>query len=593
MPRAIATALLTKTLDSVPKTESGAIDLTKAEEIAQGGTHVLYRFPEAPFVIKVMRQNPSAKELDELEKKYAVLYDSFDKDGKQRCIREQHITHQVLLPGKKEPQSAALSFVPYEKCFKAKIKFDFKIEPAELDPYLVEHYQELFFRANKTLIPKGSPEAGFNLNEYTIIDERVGAILQRLDNDPTLRDTMIEFLNHYRDFYQKTNIILDAVGFENILFFKDESGDWQFKVGSAIKHDTGKYTNELFNTLQAGNEVDLNDFVNFTHAYYSPANIRAVTICAMKLGLEPVINDVTIDPNNLFQISQKLSTAERMFAYARHGDFEKMDKILQENKEQLSFNLKDFWTYPRIAEEYIKHGRPPLALQHYLDTVSKFPVVLPEPPCALVKMLQEPQLEDFEKTKKDQYIITDNGLWYFDCTKNSLEKLIFLEGKSLLSLSEVLNLTENRSANKEELALIISFTGHTQPRDEEAVKRIQDSKTTIIDYKKMHDNKIMLHKELTAFLPKANSHNDKEQPVALSGVEHKETPEAIHNDGADVPNTEPAASPKLTERYKDRIHEIRRPEPGYMAPTESSQAKEREKLSPSPFQTTPKPPWKP
>jgi hypothetical protein len=156
-------------LDSAQKTETGAIDLTKAVQIAEGGTHVLYRFPDAPFVLKLMKQNPNQKELDELERKYAVLYDCFDKDGKKRCIQEQHITHQVLLPGK-EPYSAALSIVPYEKCFKAKTKFDFKMEPAELDPYLVEHHQELFSRANVVLVNKNT-RVDFNLNDYKTIDE--------------------------------------------------------------------------------------------------------------------------------------------------------------------------------------------------------------------------------------------------------------------------------------------------------------------------------------------------------------------------------------------------------------------------------------
>lgn len=55
-------------LHSAPKTESGAIDLTKAQRIAEGGTHVLYRFPDASYVIKVMKQNPNAEELETLEK---------------------------------------------------------------------------------------------------------------------------------------------------------------------------------------------------------------------------------------------------------------------------------------------------------------------------------------------------------------------------------------------------------------------------------------------------------------------------------------------------------------------------------------------
>ncbi|CEK09608.1 hypothetical protein [Legionella hackeliae] len=359
---------------SIPKTESGAIDLTKAEHIAEGGTHVLYRFPNAPFVIKLMKHNPDPKELEELEKKYAVLYDCFDRDGKKRCIREQHVTLPVLLPGKKI-QNAALSIVPYQKCFKSKVKFDFKMEPAELDPYLINHNKGLFDRANKALIYHDGSQYSFNLSDYVNIDERIGGILQRLDSDAQLREVMSEFLNHYREFYQKTNIILDTVGLENILFFKDEQGDWQFKIGSAIKHDTGKYTNELFTAMHAGNEVNLSIFFNFTHAYFSPANIRAANACAMKLGLAPVINDVIIHSQELFKIAQELSIGERMLAYARHGDFETVNEILQANKDHVNFNLRDFWAYPMIADEYIKQGQSP---QNYLKTVSQFPVLLPE-----------------------------------------------------------------------------------------------------------------------------------------------------------------------------------------------------------------------
>ncbi|HAU4159343.1 TPA: serine hydrolase [Legionella pneumophila] len=408
---------------SVPKTESGAIDLTKAERIAEGGTHILYRFPDAPFVIKLMKQNPNPMELEELEKKYAVLYECFDKDGKQRCIREQHITHQVQLPGK-EPQNAALSIVPYEKCFKSKVKFDFKIEPAELDIYLMEHNQDLFNKTHKALIHKDGSGVDFELNNYALIDERIGAILQRLDSDPKLREVMIEFLDHYRDFYQKTNIILDAMGFENILFFKDEQGDWQFKIGSAIKHDTGKYTQELFDALHSGKEVNLTGFVNFTHAYFSPANIRAVNVCAMKLGLEPVIHDVIIDSNDLFRIAQELSVGERMLAYARHGDFEKIEEIIQKQKSELSFNLRDFWTYSLIADEYIKHGQPPAALKNYLDTVSQLPVILPENEDDAKRVTDSKKAMIDRKNMHDKKIILHQELTTFVLNKGQLQKII-------------------------------------------------------------------------------------------------------------------------------------------------------------------------
>jgi hypothetical protein len=38
----------------------------------------------------------------------------------------------------------------------------------------------------------------------------------------------------------------------------------------------------------------------------------------------------------------------------------------------------DFWAYSLIADEYLKHKQPPRALKNFLDTVSEFPVILPE-----------------------------------------------------------------------------------------------------------------------------------------------------------------------------------------------------------------------
>lgn len=402
-------------LASVPKTQSGAIDLTQAERIAEGGTHILYRFPEAPYIIKLMKQNSTTQELEELEKKYAVLYECFDKNGKQRCIREQHTVSEVQLPSE-EPRIAALSIVSYEKCFKADNKFDFKIEPIELDLYLMEHQYELFVKANKALMQPNGSEHGFSLKDYGILDERMGAILQRLDEDEQLKEVMIEFLEHYRDFYQDTNIILDAMGYENILFFQDEQGDWQFKIGSVIKHDTGKYTQELFNTVHAGGKVDLTQLVNYTHAYFSPANIRALNVCAMKLGLKPVIHDVQIDPLDLLCVSQELSIGERMLSYAQHGDFATMKNLLETHKHELSFNLRDFWVYPRIAEAYIKHEQPLSSLKKYLDSVNEFPVVLPEKKDD-AKRVQDSKL-DILARKAD----CDKKL--MDCYKDKLPKAI-------------------------------------------------------------------------------------------------------------------------------------------------------------------------
>lgn len=362
-------------LDAMPKTNSGAIDLTAATRIAEGGTHVLYRFGESPWVIKLMKQNPKSGELQQLEDNYAVLYDCFDRDGQERCIREHHVTVDVRL-SEKEPQRRVLSLVPYELCFKAAVKFDFKIEPTELDPYLIDQHEALFEKANRALFAGGA-DVDFNLDDYGVLDPRIGAILKRLDSDASLRKPMMEFLTHYRDFYQRTNIILDAMGYENILFFKDTADRWQFKIGSVIKHDTGDYTRGLYRAIHADKPAELN-FVNFTHTYFSPANIRAVNACALKLHLPPVIDDVSLDAHDLIKVSRNLPVPERMLSYARHGDFEKVTELLTAHKEQLCFSLRDFWAYPLIADEYVKQQQPPAALGHYLHAVSLLPVILPE-----------------------------------------------------------------------------------------------------------------------------------------------------------------------------------------------------------------------
>lgn len=448
---------------TLPTTESGAIDLTRAKRIAEGGTHILYRFPEASFIVKVMKQNPKQDKLEELERKYAILYDCFDQDGKQRCIREQHVTLPILLPGK-EPEAAALSIVPYEKCFDSIVKFDFKIDPAELDPYLMDHNVKLFDSINENLI-NGNAGSHFDVANYTTIDAKIGAILQRLDSDAELRVVIIEFLNHYRDFYQQTNIILDAFGRENILFFKDDNNDWQFKIGSAIKHDTGTYTNQLFADIHVGKAVDLSEFVNMTHAYFSPANIRAVNVCAMKLGLAPIIQDVAIDPRDLLTVSQRLSIPQRILAYARHGDFEKVESMLEKNKSQLNLNLSDSWVYPQIAYEYIHHGQAPSALKNYLDTVNTFPVVLPE------------KIDDQKWVKNSKMAIVD--------LKNTYDNKAMLHTELTAWLAEKMDAQQSVTSERSQPQPIISSSQHEYMRGTISIA------TTKIDYPRAMQNNMM------------------------------------------------------------------------------------------------------
>ena len=60
-----------------------------------------------------------------------------------------------------------------------------------------------------------------------------------------------------------------------------------------------------------------------------------------------------------------------------------------------------------------------------------------------------------------------------------------------------------------------------------------------------------------------------------------------------IPKSQIAVDPEKTRNHRNQMSELRQSQPGYMAPTESSEAKKREIFSLTPLQTTPKPPWKP
>lgn len=81
--------------------------------------------------------------------------------------------------------------------------------------------------------------------------------------------------------------------------------------------------------------------------------------------------------------------------------------------------------------------------------------------CYLVRMTEEPKIEDFEKVIKSQYILTGEGLWYFNPEKMNLRKLDFVVGKSPASLADKLGSSEKHDITEQEQGLIRSYTRHT------------------------------------------------------------------------------------------------------------------------------------
>ncbi|KTD04014.1 OTU-like cysteine protease [Legionella geestiana] len=82
--------------------------------------------------------------------------------------------------------------------------------------------------------------------------------------------------------------------------------------------------------------------------------------------------------------------------------------------------------------------------------------------CELVKMAKAPELANFALVEENQYIITQDEIWFFDAEKKSLTRLTFLEGKTPDALIAAINLSgDKRWATEQDYNLIASSTGHT------------------------------------------------------------------------------------------------------------------------------------
>lgn len=246
-----------------------------------------------------------------------------------------------------------------------------------------------------------------------------------------------------------------------------------------------------------------------------------------------------------------------------------------------------------------------------------------DPPdgCDLIKMSEQPTPDNLIKIKKNQYIIAENKLWYFDASKRSLETLSALQKKSMQSLLTNLEFEENHPATEQELELITSHTGHTHPVTWASASKTAEHETTkkatemawlskippkeglpinfYLSGGKIEEGKtpslngesfpgaITLNQRLSIRLTERGynvtttigngDHTygswQADKPVALQTLLPK-------------PTLQLAAEHEKTKQYRDNVKEMRQSDSGNITPTESSEA-EKEKITP--LHTTPKP----
>ncbi|MCX7114434.1 MAG: hypothetical protein NTW08_00750 [Gammaproteobacteria bacterium] len=341
----------------------GVINLSTLTSFNGGGTHAIYRSDKCPgLLLKVMHRTVGkeraelSQHLEQLTKQYAALYDTF---GELRCIIETRSIQSIKASDTAHPQETIVSVVPFDPCFQSEEKFGFNVESEELSESLIDSKRYLYGVATRSLLGSHEKPSPYVIKNYPLLNKNFEQIFRRLDSEPSLVVAMREFLNQYKLFYKQEGILLDTIGFDNVLFYNTTAG-WQFKLGSVIKHDTRALTKKVLEEILHDPTVVKESFEYFTSVYFMPACIRALNACAEKVGIDKIIDDIVIDEKTidaLATIHRQMEMNQRAFSCAKHGDFSRALKLYhqyQSDEKVDATETSDFMG--TLYWDFIKNG---------------------------------------------------------------------------------------------------------------------------------------------------------------------------------------------------------------------------------------------
>lgn len=406
----------------------GTIDLATLKKFGGAGTHDIYRSDKYPgLLLKVMHRTvgKDAVELSEhiqkLDEQCSALYETF---GESRCIIEKRSIQSLKSSNSHSPQKAIVSVVPFDTCFESKDKFGFNVCTAELDGRLIESKRYLYKMMNMSLLGDDKKSSPYVMRNYTLLNETFEKIFKLLDTDKDLAVAMREFLTKYKSFYQKTGILLDTIGLDNVLFYK-VNDLWQFKLGSVIKHDTGALTKKMLNEINTNPAIVNKSFEAFTSIYFMPACIRALNACAEKVGMGKIIEDIIIDAKTIDILSKmhmQLGKPFQIRNYVEHGEFsaalQLYNKYVPDEKAD-DTPLRDLMG--TLYWETIKKGGKDASLEEveaYLkilcDERNKFPESRKKIVEEAIEGLKNKISLDSKKVKTDHKKLLPQALKFFD-----------------------------------------------------------------------------------------------------------------------------------------------------------------------------------
>jgi len=280
----------------LPQTISGAIDLTKMDRIASGGTQDVYglKGKASPFVIKVNRRSMDLdlpkrqKEYESMRSSYAALRHHFG----DHCTVEQLLLRDMSLEGPE--QQAIVSVSEFETGFSAPSKRGLHARDFQWDPIYTFQHEEAYDAMTHALFFEHG-----KFDEKAVLDAnpKLRDLFQLIDTDLNFRGAMNDFLQNFKSYFDSTGQFLDILGKDNIFFFKNDLDQWVFKLGTVIKEETRDKLTESLNLLESDQEAFLADntwdgpksILNNTFVF-----MTALNTLGLKLGLGKIVDDQNI-----------------------------------------------------------------------------------------------------------------------------------------------------------------------------------------------------------------------------------------------------------------------------------------------------------
>lgn len=304
-----------------------SIDLTQFNLLGGGGTHSIYQLDkEAKYLLKVMRRSigkplPLLKsEKKELEKEYKKLYTVF---GVKHCLVEERFIRKIFISSKEKPTLAIVSVVRFEPAFLLKKKIGLNFASIEENEILIQKHTSSYHSMNLGLVGRQKDYENFDIETFLIFEPYFASFFRAVDKCPSLATVTRDFLIKYKIYLERTGRLLDLRGKDNVFFYKN-GREWDYKVGSVIKHETINDFKRIMKKININPAVVKESFENWTLVFYVPSWIRGLNALTKKLEMSKIIDDISFskkDSETLSKMHLYLSDDGKASYFARKGDF--------------------------------------------------------------------------------------------------------------------------------------------------------------------------------------------------------------------------------------------------------------------------------